>query len=356
VKLYYLVAVAVVAVAVVLSAPILTSSKEDFSTYNTDWNGCSWLKESAKQNYSVADVFSLTDSLKGKERGVVILLNPNKSVSVSDDDVAALQRFVQNGGSLFIANDFGKGNDVLNRMGVGRAVIFNTSLLYDNSSYWAGGEYPVISMFSPNSSFTSNITRLYFNYGTALDVKDNSVTVLAKSSSSSYFVAPGQGNVSQGEKPVLAYVDYGKGKVVLLSDPSVFINSMDMVDNKKLFNNVVATLVGGDNGAQVLFDESHRAAPPLWSAAYYRIHADDTIKYALVLLTTALLVATVTVHGIRAQRKERPTVSLRNIDIDEDTIIGDIVKRHPKWAKERIKMVAHRLRTREREEENDDNR
>jgi hypothetical protein len=67
-------------------------------------------------------------------------------------------------------------------------------------------------------------------------------------------------------------------------------------------------------------------------------------------------VATVNVHRIRARRKDRPTVSLTNIGIDEDIVIGDIVERNPGWAKERIKKLAHRLRTREREEENDDDR
>ena len=336
--------------------PILNSSKEDFSTYNTDWNGCSLLKESAKQNYSVVDVFSLADGLKGKERGVVILLNPNKSVSVTDDDVAALQHFVQNGGSLFIANDFGNGNDVLNRLGVGAAVTFNTSLLYDNSSNWAGAEYPVISTFSPSTStVTDGIKELYFNYGTALDVKDTTVTVLATSGSSSYFTVSGQDAVIQGEKPVLASMDYGKGKVILFSDPSVFINDMNKGNNTKLFNNVVATLVGGDKGAHVMFDESHRVAQPLWSVAYERVQANDILKYALVLLTVSLFVGIVNVRRINA-RKDHPTVTLTNIDIDEDIIIGDIVKRNPGWAKERVKKLAHRLSTRERGRENDDDR
>ena len=156
---------------------------------------------------------------------------------------------MQNGGSLLIANDFGNGNDVLDRLGVGTAVTFNTSLLYDNSSNWSGAEYPVISSFSP-SNFTKGIGLLYFNYGTALDVRGNSVTVLAKSSGSSYFNVTGQSKVSRGEKPVLAYLDYGKGKVILLSDPSIFINSMSMGDNKRLFNNIIATLIGGDKSAQ----------------------------------------------------------------------------------------------------------
>lgn len=353
-KLYYLVAVAVVATAFALSVPIFNSSREDFSTYNVDWNGCSSLKESARQNYSVTDIFSLTDELKNTERGVVILLNPNKNLSVADDDVSALQHFVQNGGSLFIANDFGNGNDVLNRLGVGAAVTFNTSLLYDNSSNWAGAEYPVISTFSPNSTVTDGIEELYFNYGTALDVKDNAVTVLAWSSSSSYFTVPGQDTVSHGEKPVLAYLDYGKGKVILLSDPSVFINCMNRANNTKLFNNIVSTLVGGDRGAQVMFDESHRVQQPLWSLAYYRVQANNSLKYAVVLLTTSLFIATINVHTVTAGRKERPTVSLTNINIDEDIIIGDMVNRNPGWAKERIKKVAHRLRTRGREEKEDD--
>ena len=363
-KLYYLAAVAVVAVAFAISVPILNSSRDDFSTYNTEWNGCSSLKENTKQNYSVADVFSMVDSLKGKDRGVVVLLNPNKRVSVTGSDIAALQHFVRNGGSLLIANDFGNGNDVLDRLGLGTAVTFNTSLLYDNSSNWSGAEYPIISSFSP-SNFTNGIETLYFNYGTTLDVKDNAtVTVLANSSPSSYVSEPGQSeaNQSQGAKPVLAYLDYGKGKVILLSDPSIFINSMNMGDNQRLFNNIIATLNGGGKGdrdAQVLFDESHRMAQPLWSVVYEKMHADDMIKYAMVLLTMSLFVATLNVRRVQTKRNERPAVSLTNMGIDEDIIIDDIVQRNPRWAKGRIKKLTQHLRTREQEKEDerkDDNR
>ena len=107
---------------------------------------------------------------------------------------------------------------------------------------------------------------------------------------------------------------------------------------------------------KVLFDESHRVVKPLWSVAYEKIHADDMIKYALVLLTMSLFVTTMNVRRIKARRKERPTVSLTSIGIDEDIIISDIVKRNPGWAKGRIKKLAQHLRTREQEKENDDNR
>ena len=359
-KLYYLAAVFVVVVAFVLSVPILNSSKDDFSTYNTEWNGCSSLKENTKQNYSVADVFSLADSLKDKDRGVVVLLNPNKSVSVADNDITALQHFVHNGGSLLLANDFGNGNEVLDKLGVGTAVRFNMSLLYDDSNNWSIPECPIISSFSP-SNFTNGIETVCYNYGTVLDVKDNAVTILGKSSASSYINVTGQsGMIQKGEKPVFAYLDYGKGKIVLLTDPSVFINSMHMGDNQKLFNNIIATLIGrdkGDKNAQVLFDESHRGTQPLWSAVYEKIHADDTIKYALVLLSISLFVAMLNVGRLQTKRKERPTVSLVNIGINEDIIIDDIVKRNPGWAKARIKKLAQQLKTRNRRKrENDDNR
>src|SRR5665647_649552 len=114
----YLLIAVVVAAALIISVPILNATKEDFSTYNTDWNGASQIKDlAARERYGTRDLFSMGEA-GSAGKGVLIMLNPSKNVGVTDEDTRALKSFVQNGGSLVLANDFGNANAVLSGLGV----------------------------------------------------------------------------------------------------------------------------------------------------------------------------------------------------------------------------------------------
>src|SRR5664279_212700 len=96
----YLLIAVVVAAALIISLPILNSNKEDFSTYNTDWNGASQIKNlAATGGYRTANIFSMSD-LSSHNKGTLVMLNPNASVGFTEADIRDIQSFVQNGGSL----------------------------------------------------------------------------------------------------------------------------------------------------------------------------------------------------------------------------------------------------------------
>ena len=349
-KLSYALIAAIVVVAFLISVPLLNTTKEDFSTYNTAWNGASDAKALASSDgYTTRSVFALSEI--GSGDGVLFMLNPNSSVSFSASDASTLQSFVKNGGVLVLANDFGNGNAVLSGLGVS-AARFNGSLLEDNVSKGVDAAHPLITDVNA-SGITAGVHELYFNYGTALDVSGTNVTVLARSAPTSYLSTSASANLSAttGAHPVLATFTYGDGRIVLLSDPSVFINDMlGQADNQQLLTSMFANLTGGNTAAPIMFDESHRASAPVWSLLYDRINADDTVKYTVIVLVSAAFViginATALVRRQRQGQGKDMAPAPGDVPTNEAAVIADIVRAHPGWRRARVKGFLKQLQQR----------
>ena len=352
-KLSYALIAAVVIVALLISVPILNTTKEDFSTYNTAWNGASDAKALASSDgYTTSSVLALSE-IGTSGHGVLFMLNPNSSVGFSASDASTLQSFVRNGGVLVLANNFGNGNAVLSGLGVLGEARFNGSLLEDNVSKGVNAALPLITDVTA-SGLTAGVHELYFNYGTALDVSGTNVTVLARSAPTSYLLAPGGGNATvnatTGAHPVLATLDYGNGRIVLLSDPSVFSNDMlGQADNQQLLTSMFANLTGGNTAVPIMFDESHFASPPVFSLLYDRINADDTVKYTVVVLFSAAFIIGINATALVRRRQRNDMGPAPNeVPVNEEAVITDIVRAHPEWRRSRVKGFLKQLQQRRR--------
>ena len=351
-KLSYALIAAVVIVALLISVPLLNTTKEDFSTYNTAWNGASDAKALASSDgYTTSSVLALSE-IGTSGHGVLFMLNPNSSVGFSASDASTLQSFVRNGGVLVLANNFGNGNAVLSGLGVLGEARFNGSLLEDNVSKGVDAALPLITDVTA-SGLTGGVHELYFNYGTALDVSGTNVTVLARSAPTSYLLAPGGGNATvnatTGAHPVLATLDYGNGRIVLLSDPSVFSNDMlGQADNQQLLTSMFANLTGGNTAVPIMFDESHFASPPVFSLLYDRINADDTVKYTVVVLASAAFVIGINATVLVRRRRNDMGPAPNEVPVNEEAVITDIVRAHPEWRRSRVKGFLKQLQQRRR--------
>jgi hypothetical protein len=348
VKLSYALIAAIVVAALLISVPLLNTTKEDFSTYNTAWNGASDAKALASNDgYATRSVFALSE-IGSPGDGVLFMLNPNSSVSFSASDASTLQSFVKNGGVLVLANDFGNGNAVLSGLGVSGEARFNGSLLEDNVSKGVDAAHPLITDVNA-SGLTAGVHELYFNYGTALDVSGTNVTVLARSAPTSYLLMPTGVKTTTGARPVLATLDYGNGRIVLLSDPSVFINNMlGQADNRQLLTSMLTNLTGGTAAVPITFDESHRASAPVFSVLYDRINADDTVKYTVVVLASAVFVIGINATAlVRRRRKDKGPAPV-DVPVNEEAVISDIVSAHPEWRRARVKGFLKQLQQRRR--------
>ena len=202
----------------------------DFNVYNPFWNGYDKLTRILNATLVNGDYDTI---LPVKPEGYMLILIPYKPLTV--DDLNAILRFVGNGGVLLLMDDFGYGNMVLEAMNA--PLRFKRGVLIDPLYYYKCTRIVRIRSFY---GVLTGLSEVYLNYASVLEVRDESrVRVLALSSYFSFLDEDFDGVYDPGELygplVVAAEFSYGRGRVIVISDPSIGINIMlDYGDNLKL--------------------------------------------------------------------------------------------------------------------------
>ncbi|MDD5190268.1 MAG: hypothetical protein PHE50_04415 [Dehalococcoidales bacterium] len=249
----------VIVVGIVLAISVIAvwfvPSLESYMIGNTTWNGISKTMKVLNGNI----IYSL-DEIPPKSEDSILLTIP--SLAFAQHEQEQLKQFVLQGGTLLIADDYGSGNDILSYLGL--PARFNGNEFLDPLFCMRNPSLPKIVNFS-RILVAQGITVSVFNHATVIDnVADE--FVLAWSSPTSYLDVNGNNkqdiNEPSGMYPVAARMPFGNGTIIMVSDPSILINSMiNRYDNLEF----VKTLIGQNGGADktVLFDASHLAETPL---------------------------------------------------------------------------------------------
>jgi hypothetical protein len=219
---------------------------------NAMWNGVSDFSREFQAD-SIDSVARLTEV-------------PQDSVLVSipyleytPDELAATKRFVDNGGTLLLMDDFGYGNSVLAYLGM--KARFTNSLLLDPLFCYKNPSMPRITDFSAK---IGGVNEVMLNHATTL-TNVAEADVIAWSSSSSFLDLNENFSWDEGEPkgplPVAAKFKSGKGTVALVADPSTVINTMV----SRYDNYAFITYLTGRRGEQqeVFIDRSHLTKTPL---------------------------------------------------------------------------------------------
>ena len=243
-----------VIVVISLVSVLFYPSIQDFMRTNPFWNG---LRDSSQE-------FNITwkDSLSGiSQNPESITLIAIPYVVYSQSDLEEIETFVKHGGLLFLLDDYGYGNTLLEQMGL--QARFSGRPLLDPLFCYKNQWLPRVTDFSPALA-EAGIQAIVLNHGTAL-LGVNKDQALAWSSESSFLDLNNNGgnesDESHGPFPVAAVSRFGNGTILLLSDPSILINSMVGQDNNSSF---VAYLMNNyGQGRQILTDVSHLPKAPL---------------------------------------------------------------------------------------------
>lgn len=219
--------VVVLAVAVIsLACVSFMPSINDYMVGNTLWNGLADLSRgypaAAPDNLPQPSAASLGTML------VVPELPPSPA------DLSGMREFISGGGTLIIADDYGYGNQVLEYLGV--TARFSGLTLLDPLFCYKNPAFPRITDFSPEV-VGYGVISVVLNNATAL-TGVNPKDVLAWSSKESILGAgqiPAATKSGGGPYPVAARMTVSSGEVVLLSDPSIFINSMLKMEDNRIF-------------------------------------------------------------------------------------------------------------------------
>lgn len=221
-------------------------SNEDFRVENPFWNG-TW---DINASYPALPLESLSD-LPLSPQGATLILIPYLSCTTTE--LEQINSFVNRGGTLILADDYGYGNQILEHLGL--KARFSGQILLDPLVNYKNKRLPRIFHLE-SSPLTSGTESLVFNRATCL-VSVETANTLALSSSFSFLDLNSNQIWDDGEPtgplPVICRHNLGSGQVILVSDPSLFINSMESIEgNDKFVQNIAATAT-----TSLFIDQSH---------------------------------------------------------------------------------------------------
>ena len=254
----------------------------DFWPQNPFWNGLYGIS-SVVSNVSYGDLrtFALTAD---PNSSVIAVIGPSKDFS--PEEVDAVMAFLMKGGEVIVADDFGTGNQLL--AGLDLPVVINGSLLVDPLFNSGAPELPKVWWGDKP---------LVLNYASVLQPSGQGsphffdALAIVNSSAFSYLDVNLDGEHDslepEGSFVIAAKVRIGEGSVVIISDPSIFINTM--LDDE--FNEEFIQYIVGNK--TLLVDSSHLEETPLtrikevlyavWTFMNY-----PEVKYGTAFLLTLL--------------------------------------------------------------------
>lgn len=220
-------------------------SNEDFRTDNPFWNGANNLSSSCP----VQSLQSLSD-LPSSPEGTTLIMVPY--LEYTSGELEKLESYIAKGGTLVLADDYGHGNQILESFGL--TMRFAGQTLLDPLINYKNKMFPRIADLKPQT-ILGNTENLVLNHATAL-VNVSSADTLAQSSHFSFLDQNENGNWEEeettGPLPVISIHNFGSGRILLLADPSLLINSMmEMEGNRSLLQSITAT------AARIYIDQSH---------------------------------------------------------------------------------------------------
>ncbi|MBO8183031.1 MAG: DUF4350 domain-containing protein [Archaeoglobus sp.] len=256
--------------------PVIKTSAE-FSIFNTKWNGCSeFAKLIAEKGGLIPVMYPLNTIKLDKTEGTLVVVGPD--IDFSSLEVEEVKKFLEYGGTLFISDDFGTANTLLEKLGID--VKFSDKPLKD-VFYSKKSEFPVVVRIT-DPKLAVGVKNITLNIPSTITAVDGEVF------SSKVSIVGGK----MGSYPILTEIKYGKGRIVLLSDPSILINEM-MVKNRKFVENLVNYL-----DEPFYFDEAHHTDFNPYSISTVYIHKELDRERAFEIFVAIAALAVFVEGGI----------------------------------------------------------
>ncbi len=172
----------------------------DYDPYSPLWNGMTRFTALAEGMGFQVDAVQALEWEELSARDILVLVYPLQRV-----DPARLGAFVQAGGNVVIADDFGAGREAMRELGLLRAdVVSPRAVRYEDNQPWAP-----VAMAQGAHPLAKDVGEVVTNHPAALTRVIGAETVVAFADSAL---------VVAGER--------GSGRFVAISDPSILINLM----------------------------------------------------------------------------------------------------------------------------------
>ncbi len=336
-----------------VSAPIVVNDSE-YSIYNPGWDGCSDLAVKTREMGNFAPNIELVEGkrtevvqrdlyeyeIEPQDTGLMII-GPEQEFS--GESIDFVDDFLQEGGRMVLADDFGSGNTLLD--GLDTDSSFHSTPLLD-LSFEGKPEFGVAYNTSEHD-MTDGVSQVMLNSPTAVE-KDANATTLMRSSEASWLDEDGDGIKDADEEfseyPLITVEEYGEGELILVSDPGIFINSMqERKDNRILSENILEYL--SEERSDIIFDESHRDMSFLYRIIYTGDVPNNFIGAILLAIGAGFGIHSTLSNDTGSSLKKISESISRLIDRDkrEKDPVGKVLNNHPDWDKDKLEMIHERL-------------
>jgi|AntDeeMinimDraft_5_1070356.scaffolds.fasta_scaffold01625_7 hypothetical protein len=337
-----LVLVALMVVTIIGIVLAASSSSAAFGSYNDAWDGASELREQARAVDADSEIVRNTSQYTSRSPNgtLAVVLSPQSSYGPRETD--RLRSFVRNGGTLLVAEDFGRhANDLLD--GIGAQARVTGQLLRDEQYNYQSTALPIARNIS-NTTAMNGVDGLTLNHGSP--VEPNGATVLASTSGVAYVDSNRNGELDDsdeiGTSPVATAESIGEGRVLVVGDPSLFINTMlDRPGNQAFVRSVFGA------HERVLLDYSHAGRLPPLSVALLVIRDAPLLQIVLGALAIGAIGLWARRPGIVERLPGRVTTAEESsVASRPEELSAFIRERHPDWDTERTERVIQGIMTR----------
>ncbi|NMB78204.1 MAG: DUF4350 domain-containing protein [Methanomicrobiales archaeon] len=210
----------VICASVFLLVVHLSANNMEFSRYNAGWNGTSSFFFDLDRHQTI-DIRKPGELAGYPGNTTLLIIAPHRAPTT--EELAAYSAFLKDGNTIFLADDFGTGNAILAGIG-SRITILPGNLSSLDRAY--PDPYSVIVYRATEDGPVPLPVSLALNRPAPLEGGSS----LMLSSVMSWVDLNGDKRLNLGEGmgtfPVMTTETVGSGRIIVLSDPSIFINSM----------------------------------------------------------------------------------------------------------------------------------
>jgi len=217
----------------------LSSTTLEYNRYNVQWNGTSQFFSNLEER-DFEEVTSYT-ALAGRHDSVLLIIAPGSDFT--SKEVAECREFLDGGNSLLIADEEGGANALLKQLGSDLAII-PCNLSSVDMEYNEPRSVIGYRSSGANDLAVSGVETIICNRPSSVSGGE----CLIATSILSWVDEDGDFRMNGGETlqrhSLFSAERIGNGRIYALSDPSIFINSMQGIDrsrdNQRLIGNLIA--------------------------------------------------------------------------------------------------------------------